>query len=357
MNSTIGFPNGTKALAVAALALLAACGGGGGGGPSEPPVTPSDAYSANTARLVEMGRRTTVSEPRFGSVLQSAGVNVAAVRSAGITRRDDGGFTAEINRADGSRTALNSFDHLYASVPTVSPTGRTAEIATLLDYGGGHITVASGTIDHDPNDLGDWMAGGYWLHIEGDWRNGGVDRVEIGAVVDGPEISRPASPPTTGTASYRGLAGGIYAVRYGSDSTVPGASEAGAYEGTLTATADFAAGTVSGEIGGLRITGVTEHPDEQTEEFSGVSSTVRLVLEPGRIGSGGSVTGRLRCVSPELRIVSTEGSWGARLSAVDDTDGNPRVIAGTHGGTARTVGGTEAVLIGVHAGATPRRPF
>ncbi len=351
MECTTGTRYGAKALSAAAIAFLAACGGGGGGGGPDPNasrVTPASIYTPNAPRLVEAGRRAAVSEPGFGSVFQSAGVNVAAVRSAGITRRADGSFTTEIRRADGSRTALNSVDHLFASAPVVSPAARAAEGATLLDYGAGYVTLAGGTVDHDPNDFGDWIAGGYWLHIEGDWRNGGVEGVEIGAVVDGPEISRPATVPGIGTASYRGVAGGIYGIAGGSDAAAPGASQVGDYRGAFRATADFGAGTVSGRIDGITLTGVTVHPDGRTDVFEDDPDRTVLTLVPGRIGTDGRAAGRVLIASPDFEIASQSGSWGARLSAVEDRYGVPRGIAGTHGGAARTAGGSEVVFVGVH---------
>ena len=352
MECTTGTRYGAKALSAAAIAFLAACGGGGPD-PNASRVTPAGIYTPNAPRLVEAGRRAAVSEPGFGSVFQSAGVNVAAVRSAGITRRADGSFTTEIRRADGSRTALNSADHLFASAPVVSPASRAAEGVTLLDYGAGYVTLAGGTVDHDPNDFfGDWIAGGYWLHIEGDWRNGGVEGVEIGAVVDGPEISRPATVPGIGTASYRGVAGGIYGIAAGSDAVAPGASQVGDYEGVFTARADFGAGTVSGRIDSLRLTGVTVHPDGRTDVFEDDPDRTVLTLVPGRIGTDGRAAGRVLIASPDFEIASQSGSWGARLSAVEDRYGAPRGIAGTHGGAARTAGRSEVVFVGVHAGAT-----
>ena len=72
------------------------------------------------------------------------------------------------------------------------------------------------------------------------------------AIVDGPEID-PAHPPDiplSGTASYVGLAGGIYAYAPGAtidEKEFPLVSDA--WEGISTLTADFAAGTISGCIG------------------------------------------------------------------------------------------------------------
>ena len=351
MAKSIYVRNGVRAVAVASVALLAACGGDGGG-LSDPPVRPTDAYSTNVKRLVERGIDATVTEPKFGtsgSVFQTAGAG--APGDAGIQLRG-GAFRIGVTLADGSQISLDPEDHLYASMETDSPTRRKAEAATFLDYGDGHITVAGGTIDYNPNELGDWIAGGYWLHVQGDWRNGGVDGALIGALVDGPNVSPRAGVPGTGTAKYEGIAAGIYAFRAGMDALTPDASEVGEYAGKFTAEADFGTGMVWGAVGGITLEGFAEHPDGQMEEFSGVPYPASLVLDPAPIRPDGSVTGEVRIESDALRIVGTDGSWGARLSARDDGAGNPRGIAGTHGGTAVTAGGSKAIFVGVHAGPT-----
>ena len=366
----------TRGAAALVLALaLAGCGGGGGGGPANPgnttstgtppgdgggspqptrtSVSPADAFAANPRRLADAGRRAiaagsraSVSSPDFGSVFQSVG---GGVTEAWIALRD-----GALHIGVGDRTTLNSNDHLYLQEPSASPTRRAAEYRILLDYGDGHITAAAGTVDRDPSGFGDWIAGGYWLRIDGDWRNGGVDSVGMGAVVDGPEFSRSAGAPGIGTAGYSGLAAGLYAAVAGSDGSTPGAAAAGEYEGRLTATADFGAGTVSGEIDRLSFRGAAVYPDGRTRGFTDATVPVRrLVLEPGEIGENGSVTGNVSIeVGPGYRIASQSGSWGARLSSMDDGDGNPRAFAGTHAGTATTAGGSEAVFVGVHAGST-----
>ena len=340
---------GTAALLIGTFALTACGGGGGSGGSGTGVPTPSvaAALSADPAQIVEAGSRAAVARPVFGSVVQSAGHNVATIRTAGITRQGDI-LHLDLQRTDGRRIALNSGDNLVNSDDAISLTGRTADEAVLLDADSNSITVASGLVDYDPNNPGDWIAGGTWLHVVGDWRNGRVTGVEIGAIVDGPELSQPASVPATGTASYRGPAAGLYAASYGTDSLTPGASEAREYDGQFTARANFAAGTVSGEIDIGALDGVLVFPDGRTERVS----AIHLFLQPAAINSHGSWVGGLELVAPGYTITRQTGSWGSRFSTRTDRSGHPRLLAGTHAGSATTRGGTETVYVGAHAGVT-----
>jgi len=344
------------ATALLATVALTACGGGGGsgGGGGPGPASPQAAFAADPGQVAETAGGAETAAPQFGSVHQSLGAGVARVRSAGITRRGDGSLTATVIRTDGSRTVLNSEDHRYGDAEDrVSPTGRAAEFTVMVREDSDSLTAAAGLADHDPGDLGDWMAGGYWLHIRGDWRNGRVDGVELGAVIDGPEISGRADVPGIGSASYRGVAGGIYATVYGTDADAPrGTAELGEYRGDFTARADFASGTVSGSVGNILIGGVGARPDGTEYEFESTRTSARLVLEEASIGGDGTMAGTLRYTSPDHDVVETGGYWGSRLSSRPDGMGNPRLLGGTHAGAARTGGGSEVAFVGAHYGAS-----
>ncbi len=195
--------------------------------------------------------------------------------------------------------------------------------------------------------------GGYWLHIAGNWANGTVSGVEVGAFVDGPELDNDPVP-TSGTATYRGLAGGLFAARFGTDDpNVPaGTHEIGEYNGEFMATADFGAGTVSGSIAVTRVVGIGETPAGQTYDFDNAYEA-RLILDPASIDAAtGTLEGRVRLVVPGVTVTSQDGSWGSRLSNRNDGNGHPRALAGTHAGAATTTGGSEVAYIGAHFGTT-----
>ena len=341
---------------LAALALLSACGGGSGG--DSPPPGPetaarTDAFTADAGQAVDAGQAGAESPPQFGSVYQTGREGrVADVTAVDTTRRPDGTIDIVVRRADGSATSLNTDTHLVDRETVRSPTGRTAVSGTLLDFDRTSITAAAGLLDADPDDLGDWLVGGYWLHIEGDWANGGLTGAEAGAFVDGPELVD-NTVPTGGTATYRGLAGGLYAYRAGTDDPVPeGTHELGDYSGVFTATADFAARTVSGEISDIRLVGIAETPDGGIIPID-ETAPARLILLPAPIDAAtGRLTGRVTVVSPDDPVRRQAGHWGGHLSDRDDGAGNPRALAGTHGGSATTQGGAEVAYIGTHFGTT-----
>ncbi len=348
------------ALAAALLALLTACGGGGGGGSSTQSFTPTAREAALVAapsEAVAASEATARTTPRFGSVRQTARVgSVATVTGVDITRQADGEFDIVIRRAGEGRTVLNTATHDVGRQIEDSPTGRTAQSGTLLTSDRTRITAAAGLVDYDPDDLGDWMLAGYWLHIEGDLANGTVTGAEVGAFFEGPEFVD-NSVPVSGTATYRGLAGGLYTTRYGTDtatSTAPtGTHEIGDYRGTFRATADFAAGTVSGEITDIRLAGIGVTPTGRLYDFNNVASPARLVLESTSLDSGrGRVEGTARLEIPGYTFTSQQGSWGSRLSNQDDSSGNPRALGGTHAGSGQTAGGTVITYVGAHGGAT-----
>ncbi len=121
----------------------------------------------------------------------------------------------------------------------------------------------------------------YWSHLR--YPDGESDSPEfaaLGYVVHGSKTA-PESMPTTGSATY---AGDIRAESWESRPAFAGITGATRYRGDLTLSADFAAGSIGGEIDGLerRMPGGNEYAD-----ISG-----RLVIGNGRI-SGNRLSGEL----------------------------------------------------------------
>ena len=370
-------------VACGALLFSAACGGGSGSpatsmpdnnstsappssttpAPSSTTPAPSSsasvdtAFEADTAAASGAANRAATARPAFGSVTQSSSVNVSGVSAdaAQVTVQGDV-VTLRVRRQNGSSFSLNTADHLFEADTGISPvTGRSWGGGILLDYDANSLTVMRGAIDYDSTDTSDFMAGGYWMHIRGDWANGQVSGVEIGAFVDGPEISSAASVPVSGTATYNGIASGLYTSEVGTDvaGTPDGTVEIGEYSGSMRMQADFSSGRVSGSIYNMGVDGVGVTPDGTTYSAYGALPGVRLDLGSTPINSNGTFTGTdVTLTSPGLTIVSSEGSWGGRFSTIDDPSGDPRSVAGTHGGSATSAGGSETVFVGAHFGAT-----
>ena len=353
-------------VALVTLTILAACGGGGSGNPtaSQPPpatgTTPTSqsAFTASPGTTHGALGTAATARPAFGSVTQSSSVSVSGVTTdaAQVTRSGDTD-TLRVRRRNGSSFSLNTDQHLVeVSDVLVSPvTRRLWQDGYLFDYDANSLTVMRGAIDYSSTDVTDWLAGGYWLHVQGDYANDNITGVEIGAFIDGPEISRPANVPISGTATYNGIAAGLYGSRAGTD--VPGVQtgtfEMGEYDGAFRARADFGRGTVSASITNIYVEAVAITPDGTVYDASGPSDS-QLHFGSAPINSNGTFTGTsVTATDPRFSSLRAEGSWGGRFSTIDDATGDPRLLAGTHGGTVTTPGGTQVQFIGAHFGATP----
>ena len=347
--------------ALAALLLLAACSGGGGGdGPvSGMPDTPSErptlatVYATDQDKLIAAGIAASTARPAFGSVTQSSNKDAADVSTDSAQSSFDGDtYTLRIARRNGSALSLNTDDHeVDGATVTSSVTGREMSAGRLLDYDARSITFALGAVEFDPG-YGGWMSRGYWFHLTGNWADGDVNRVEVGAFVDGPEFSGPASVPVGGTATYEGVASGIASTK--GQTTGPFQRETLDYAGDFRLTADFSSGLVSGEIHSESVVGFralddgTPIPGERPDD-------VRIELGSTSINSDGSFVGSdVSLISSTVNTQgsSSEGYWGGRFSTIDDSTGNPRAVAGTHGVTYTTPAGYTLTYVGYHFGAT-----
>ena len=199
----------------------------------------------------------------------------------------------------------------------------------------------------------DYLAGGYWIHATGEVAAGNSSQAEIGAFVDGPELRGAPTLPVAGTATYSGFAAGAYAallgVEFGNDR---GRQDIGEFEADVSLTADFGNATLAGSLENIVLDYVSTTPDGQVEEHGGESVDYGLTLGEVSIRDDGTFVGGDVGLSLPLGPVTTQGSWGGRFSAANDADGNPRIVAGTIGGTGSTLGGTEVSFVGAFYGAT-----
>ncbi len=198
----------------------------------------------------------------------------------------------------------------------------------------------------------DWLTGGYWMHVSDN-----LDLVDAGAFVDGPELSGTPALPSLGAATYQGFATGGFAAVYGTDypDVTAGSHEVGEYEGQLRLTADFEARRISGQVTSISVSGIHTPAGGGSRPFADISVPYEFNLEATSFDTRG-FTGATTVAStdPGIGIADSGGSWGGKFSIVPDGDGNPRVVAGTHGEEFTTTGGTKAGFIGAFMGATGR---
>ena len=349
--------------AACSLLFLASCGGGGGGGsssgpPAQPPMpTIASVQTADPGRTIGAAERTASSLPAFGSVTQSSNAgSVSGITTDAVSTTFDGrtmGVT--VLREDGSSVRLTTAAHSLDSIAFNSgiPGHNRGRGDAMLHVARNSASAAITYISWDNSDPSDYLAGGYWMHFEGDILAGRVSGAEIGAFVDGPEFDGPASLPIRGTATYQGPTEGLYASEAGTDSAVPrGSLEIGGFAGIIDLTANFAANTISGCVGctgDVETTGLFQ--DARTGEiyeFSD-SSDVTLRLGPAPIASDGSFRNRaVRLSAPGYAFTTNSGSWGGEFSNTQDSAGDPRLVAGTYGGKAETAGGSGLVFVGAY---------
>jgi len=198
------------------------------------------------------------------------------------------------------------------------------------------------------------LAYGYWWHVDRDLLSLDVERVDVGAFVDGPELDGTPTISEAGSASYEGDAAGLYAYRYGSsDSEIPAGSFLfGVYRADSELSADFDEMTVDGCIGcgrSAELIGNLESQDGSTMEFEDeVTVDVRLASAP--IHSDGTFvsTGIDVQAFDGQNIESSSGSWGGKFSTLS-VAGMPRLVAGTTGVNWTASDGGSGSLVGAFA--------
>ncbi len=357
----------TWGIALSAGIVLSACGGGGGGTMTSVPQTAfrnnleqaarTFVQAASTENLVD--RINNSSAPVFGGVVHSRHSNgIAGVSGVEtILTPSQNRFELRVTRSDGSDLLLDtdgavtgSLEQLTAAENPLTNRPALHGIGSRVDDQ--NIVVAVAALEWSNTDPTDYLAGGYWLNIEG-----ATNDVEIGAFVDGPAFASPTlTLPATGTATYTGRAGGLYVATTGTDQTYPGSHEAGQYQGRLQLTADFGTNQISGRVDQVRLFMIGGIKSDRTPYLiSNRQTAYEAHLEQVSINPNGTFTGgNARVTNPDLTITSSEGSWGGRFSNVNDTAGNPRATAGTSSVRFSTTGGTQAVVTGSFYGVTER---
>ena len=369
--------NGSRlhALMLCLVLVLSACGGGGNGGSNpmvreptppmpDPPPTTIDTQSAfrgqgpggafpGASRAFDAFDD---DEPEFGSVVQSFQLGVSPVTGIDTTFTGDR-FTLQLNRANGRSTVLDTNqdetlvvqEYTAAMNPVTNRPAADGYVGRVNANGG----VAAGvSVEWENTDVTDYVAGGYWLYAD---LAGGA--FEMGAFIDGPAFDDVAvQMPVTGTATYRGRAGGVYVSQSGFDTLNPvGTFEQGEYGGRAHLTADFGQNQISGRIDQIAGGNITVlYPNGLTDFIPYVDTDYVLTMRPVTIGANGQFGGTGLTVTHPSLSITTSGAWGGRFSNVRDSQGMPQTVGGTHAAYVQTAGGSEALFTGAFYGATER---
>ena len=231
------------------------------------------------------------------------------------------------NRTPGTYNGQAGFFRCVSAF--TSGCGRTTSNGRLTNLQGQwiFIPVAGGTVTAPDTD---YLSGGIWLFVPDDATS--ADDYTIGAFADGSDpFMQGDIQELQGTASYTGLATGVYTATSDTD------TDAGFWDGTVGLTADFGGmgdmGTISGRVDGLEVDG---------EEYPG-----SLTLGSADIGSANSgfFHGRLAGTAGGTDYT---GRWGGQFFGNGEADGSPGSVAGTLGGRATDGSVTFTGLFGAY---------
>ena len=245
-----------------------------------------------------------------------------------------------VNLDDGTEASVNTTDHVYHVQPGVTPVpGHQARAWTFLKITDDGTSVAHALVSWDPDDPADYLMAGWWAEFPGQKPLLSFEdpRLELFALIDGPALDHGVAPqlPVDGAASYAGPAGGLYLYETGSGwGENEGDFVLEEYQGTITLTADFQDGTLKGCIGCVGDL-VTQRGHfgaflgQELIDAQGIAKDYEIHLATAIIREDGRFDrDRLTLKHPDRTITLSDGYWGGSFSSRQDTDGNPRLVAG-----------------------------
>jgi len=234
--------------------------------------------------------------------------------------------------------------------------GHEGKALTFLKVHENGTSVAHGALSWDPEDPADYLMAGWRAEFPG--QKPPVLSLAVSeqyAIFDGPEISPLSRPqlPASGSASYLGPAGGLYA--YEADQRV-----IDEYEGVINLQIDFVGRTIEGCIGclGNLVTRRAHFGELLGDE---VIDTASLVLDHQiHLGAlefddlSGQFEGTAATVAhPGLEIVASGGRWGGQFSGRPDAAGLPRLVAGTSATRFSDENGVDGAFSGTFVALSP----
>ncbi len=302
--------------------------------------------------MQERSKQVASHSPKFGSVTQSTNAGQNDITSDTASAEFDGDNpSVTITREDGSTLILNKIvgsEELTRVLP-----GYTFQGDAVLHLEDDSLSLAGIYTNWNSRDHNDFLAGGYWMHIEGNIsefiasdEDLELSDAEFGAFIDGPEISTDSPDlPTSGTAAYRGNAAGLFV--YEGTGSIP--DQAGEFSTDVSLTANFNSNMISGCMGcanGVYVVAFTK--DGQTIKGT---QPYKLTLKPTDITGNGSFVGdNIVVLRNDIPTPSTTGSWGGQFSNIPTDDGDPRLAAGTAAAAWTETSGAEGAFIGAWFG-------
>ena len=247
-----------------------------------------------------------------------------------------------VNLSDGSEASVSTTHDVIGVQPGMTPVpGHQSRAWTFQKVTEDGTSIAHALVSWDPDEPADYIAAGWWAQFP-DQKPPELSfsDSERFAIIDGPSLDHGVAPqlPVDGTAAYAGPAGGLYAYVFGSDwGESEGEFVLEEYQGTITLAVDFADGTLKGCIGCVGDLATQRAHfgvflGQELGDAQGVARDYEIHLATAIIREDGRFErNRVTLRHPERTITLSEGFWGGSLSSRQDTDGNPRLVAGFSG--------------------------
>ena len=320
--------------------------------PRTPIGNPYAAFSDQGAKaILDAAHAAAIEEPDFGIIKQSLGNNVSPVSEVTVAF-DDATFESAVTivRSNSSKLVFDTGEDIRAIIidPSTSLSGREGKDELVWYETDTEIALSRVITTWNPDDLGEWMSGGYWIYGSLEPGTTGLSGAEVGAFIDGPELSGTSFLPVSGHATYKGFGAGYYTAEVGSDGAYEeGSLVMGEYWGSLVLTADFGAApmNIHGSVYDIQINGHVHTSSELGEDISQMPINGQIRLNAATLSADGHAVGSVSIVSDD--VVRSDGVWGVELSSVPDDFDNPRAAAGTSSVIFTTSNGGEAVMTGV----------
>ena len=302
--------------------------------------------------ILDAAHSVAIEEPDFGSVKTSLGNNVSRVSEITI-EFDDTTFESVVTivRSNSSKLVFDTSEDISDIAidnPSTSLAGREGKDELVWYVTDTEIALSRVVTTWDPDDLGEWVSGGYWIYAILEPDTAELSGAEVGAFIDGPEFLGTASLPESGNATYKGFSAGYYTAEVGDVGAFEkGTIVMGEYWGSLVLTADFGAEAMNihGSVGDIYVNGYAHTPSGPGLEFFQQPVNGQMRLNSAKFLTDGNAIGSVSIVGNN--VLRSDGIWGVELSSVPDNFGNPRATAGTSSATYTTNGGSEIVLMGV----------
>ena len=324
--------------------LLTGCGGGGGGGSAATSALQSTNFATGNSTTdsgsAQALETTATTDPISGSVLQSTSFGGLTLNNLAVEQTASGGaLTVKLNGTGDADKLFSTGDSGIQTyrMPNAGAGFDGYEVIIPIESGTqiGDATVEAGTAyvniftDFATGGKGtatDYLAGGVWLYVPTTVSQ--TTPISTGAFGYGKQPFSTIST-VTGTATYNGLAAGVYSNRLGADTSI------GWWDASVSLRADFGTNIINGTVSNV-----------DSWQSNGTETRLSGSLTLGDASIGGANAGFFKGdVSGTVGGRTYAGKWGGQFFGTGQSQ--PKSVVGTLGGKSESSGQSTNSFVGV----------